>query len=101
MKNEKMIFAVIMICIISSAFILNFSYGLYKNFQTAKNVETENLSQLALEINKEAAPTHAEVRQFVESLSDETVNQMMLSELVNESKHLNQNKEYVHRECEN
>lgn len=76
MKKEKMIFAVIMICIISSAFILNFSYGLYKNFQTAKTVETESLSQLALEINKEAAPTHAEVRQFVESLSDETVNQM-------------------------
>lgn len=74
--NEKMIFAVIMICIISSAFILNFSYGLYKNFQTAKNVETESLSQLALEINKEAAPKHTQVRQFVESLSDETVNQM-------------------------
>lgn len=74
-KKEKIIFAVIMICIISSAFILNFSYGLYKNFQTAKNVETENLSQLALEINKEAAPTHAQVKQFVEDLSDETLNQ--------------------------
>lgn len=64
-----------MICILSSAFILNFSYGLYKNFQTAKTVETEGLNQLALEINKDYAPTHAQVRQFTESLSDETLNQ--------------------------
>lgn len=76
MRNEKMIFVVIMICIISSAFILNFSYGLYKNFQTAKIVETESLNQLALEINKDSAPSHSQVQQFVESLSDETLNQM-------------------------
>ena len=35
-----------------------------------------------------------------ESIND-TVNQMMLSELVNESKHLNQKNEYIQRECEN
>lgn len=74
-KNEKVIFAVIMICIISSAFILNFSYGLYKNFKTAKIVETERLTQLALEINKDSAPDHSQVRQFAESLSEDTLNQ--------------------------
>lgn len=76
MKNEKIIFVVIIICIITSAFILNFSYGLYKNFQTAKIVETESLNQLALEINKDSAPSHNQVQQFVESLSDETLDQM-------------------------
>lgn len=75
MKNEKIIFVVIMICIISSAFILNFSYGLYKNFQTAKIVETENLNQLALYINKDHAPTKSQVQEFVESLSNDTLNQ--------------------------
>ena len=35
-----------------------------------------------------------------ESIND-TVDHMMISELVNESKYLKQNKEYIHRECDN
>jgi ABC-type multidrug transport system permease subunit len=74
-KKEKIIFLVIIICSVLSSFILNFSYGLYKNFQTAKLVETESLNTIALEINKEYAPTHGQVREFVESLSEDTLSE--------------------------
>ena len=36
-KNESVVFTVIIVCVISSAFIINFSYGLYYNFVTQKN----------------------------------------------------------------
>lgn len=74
--NEKLIFLIMIICILSSSFILNFSYGLYKNFQAAKTAETESLNELSLSINKDHAPTHKQVRQLVESLSDQTLNEM-------------------------
>ena len=74
--NEKLIFLIMIICILSSSFILNFSYGLYKNFQAAKTAETESLNELPLSINKDHAPTHQQVRRFVESLSDKTLNEM-------------------------
>lgn len=64
------------ICILSSSFILNFSYGLYKNFQAAKTSETESSNRLSFAINKEYAPTHQQFRQFIESLSDKTLNEM-------------------------
>ena len=74
-RHERLIFIVMIVCILSSAFILNFSYGLYRNFQTAKTVEVESLNELALEIQKDHAPTCKQVRQFIESLSEETLNE--------------------------
>lgn len=35
-RHEKTIFIVMIICILSSALILNFAYGLYQNFNTQK-----------------------------------------------------------------
>jgi len=75
-KNEGIIFVVIMICIIASAFVLNLSYDLYKNFEVAKQIEVEDLSTVALEFNKDAAPTQRQFQDFVESLSEETLDKM-------------------------
>lgn len=36
-KNEKLLLVIIFICVISSAFILNFSYGLFYNYDMQKN----------------------------------------------------------------
>lgn len=106
-RHERLIFIVMIVCILSSAFILNFSYGLYRNFQTAKTVEVESLNELALEIQKDHAPTCKQVRQFIESLSEETLNEttFFISGTIDtladynfpylESRFVYQNKEYT------
>ena len=46
-KNECAIFAVIIICVVSSAFIINFSYGLYYNYTSQNAFVNKNLSHSA------------------------------------------------------
>lgn len=72
-KEEKSIFLVMIICIVSSAFILNFTYGLFYNFNMEKYHQNQSLKEVGMEINKSHAPTHKQIRKFVESLSDDTL----------------------------
>lgn len=69
-RKEKLIFFVMIICILSSAFVLNFTYGLFYNYNLEKSHQNQSLREIAVEINKEHAPTHRQVRNFVESLSE-------------------------------
>lgn len=39
-KNEKFIFAVMLVCIFVSAWIMTFSYGLYQNYHSMR-IESE------------------------------------------------------------
>ena len=52
-KKERTIFAIIVICVVSSAFIINFSYGLYYNYRTQKNETELELKTLNPEIMQE------------------------------------------------
>lgn len=74
--KEKFIFLIMVLCVFVSSMILNFSYGFYQNYTIEKRQSAESLKEIAIEINKENAPTHRQVQDFVESLSDETTSNM-------------------------
>lgn len=71
-KNEKFIFLIILLCVFVSSVVLNFSFGLYQNYEREKEQNTESMKTIMTEINKEHPPTHRQVQDFVESLSPET-----------------------------
>jgi hypothetical protein len=71
-RKEKIIFFVMCVCILASTFVLNFSYGIFYNYTLEKYSSNKDLTKVSSEINKENAPTHKQVQEFVESLSEET-----------------------------
>lgn len=75
-RHEKMIFLVIVVCVLSSALILNFAYGLYQNFNTQKKEDNAELKEIVIDIGEDANLTRKEFQQYVESLSEETLNDM-------------------------
>ena len=75
-KNESVVFTVIIVCVISSAFIINFSYGLYYNFVTQKNETELELKNLNPELVQGAVITKGEFQKFAESLDEKTLNAM-------------------------
>jgi len=52
-KTEKMIFILIIICIIASSFIINFSYGLYQNYHVVKEEEESDLYSFEITFNND------------------------------------------------
>lgn len=40
-KNEKMVFLLVLLCVVTSSFIISFSYGLYQNYNVVKEEENE------------------------------------------------------------
>ncbi|MCM1298563.1 MAG: ABC transporter permease [Firmicutes bacterium] len=70
-KHETIIFVIVAICIISSAFVMNFSYGLYFNYNTAINEATEELKTLWPLVNENENLTKGEFQQLVEALDSE------------------------------
>lgn len=77
-KNETAIFVITIFCILTSSFILNFSYGLYRNYQTAVHEKTYELTNYISEApeNTKLDMTVGELRQYVESLSSDTANRI-------------------------
>lgn len=76
LKQEKVIFIVVLICIFLSSFALNFTYGLSYNYTMEKANADDNLKHVSSYINQESAPTHKQVQNFVESLSDDTLSNL-------------------------
>lgn len=85
-KHEKTIFFLILLCVISSSFIINFSYGLYYNFNIQKEEANETLRDVfftAMEYNEEGYPegwryieglTKKDLQQYIEALSEKVIN---------------------------
>ncbi len=69
-KNEKLLLFIIFICVISSAFILNFSYGLFYNYNTQKNEVELELKDIWPEIAEESVLTKGDVKRYVEALDN-------------------------------
>ena len=72
LKNEKMIFMLIILCVVTSSFIINFSYGLYQNYNVVKAEETSEFTEIPIIINNQEAITKAKVKECVFSISDKT-----------------------------
>ena len=75
-KNERAVFVIIIICVVASAFIINFSYGLYYNFVTQKSETELELKTLNPELAQGAVVTKGEFQKFAESLDEKTLNAM-------------------------
>lgn len=70
--TEKMIFFLIMLCVITSSFIVNFSYGLYQNYNVVIEKENSEQNEIVIDINDSSAITKEKIRNCVISVSSET-----------------------------
>jgi len=71
-KNEKMILIIMLVCIVTSSFIINFSYGLYQNYNVIKEEEESELTEIGIIINDNSAVTKEKIKECVFSISDKT-----------------------------
>ncbi|MBQ8515339.1 MAG: FtsX-like permease family protein [Ruminococcus sp.] len=76
LRREKMIFTVMVICIFSSALILNFAYGLYQNFNTQKMEDNADLQEIVIDIDDDSQLTRKEFQTYIESLSEDVLQNM-------------------------
>ncbi|MCM1228261.1 MAG: hypothetical protein NC320_12735 [Clostridium sp.] len=68
-----MIFILVIICVMASSFIINFSYGLYQNYNVVKENETSELYELEIPFNNDLTGNYADkktLRDTVLSFSD-------------------------------
>lgn len=70
--NEKMIFVLIIICIVTSAFIINFSYGLYQNYNVIKEETNSELNEIIITVNDSKIVTKDKLKNCIFSISDNT-----------------------------
>lgn len=47
-RTERMIFSLMLICVVVSSFVIDFSYGLYQNYHVVKKEETGDLSEFEI-----------------------------------------------------
>ena len=77
-KHEKFIFAIMLVCVFVSAWIMTFSYGLYQNyFSLRAETETEG-KELSTELIEGETLTKADVVRYFAAISEETLNAMDL-----------------------
>lgn len=72
-QTEKMIFILVLLCIISSSFIINFSYGLYQNYHVIREEEESDLYEFEISFNNDLSDNYAskdKIKQVVLSFSD-------------------------------
>lgn len=74
--HEKIILFIMIICIFCSAFIINFSYGLYQNYNVQKTETEYELNEISPEIVLGASLTKKDFQRYVESLNQNTLNDM-------------------------
>ena len=77
-SSEKMIFTVTLICLISSAFIVNFAYGLYYNYSLKKVEADIGVNDLNGLIPEGESITKGELQRYSESLESDTLDAMMV-----------------------
>lgn len=77
-KQETMIFVILLICVFASGFVMNFSYGLYYNYNASLNDANKDLKIIDPALNKNEKLTKGEFQQFVEALDEKTQEEIIL-----------------------
>lgn len=75
-KNEKFIFAVMLVCIFVSAWIMTFSYGLYQNYHSMRIEGETDSKEIIPEIAAGETLTQGELKLYLNSLSDTVLSGM-------------------------
>lgn len=74
--HEKFIAFIIILCVCLSSFVLNFSYGLYQNYNIKKYEENAKLNEIVINIKKGSKITKSDFQNYIESLSDSTLSDL-------------------------
>lgn len=77
-KQETIIFVILLVCVFASAFVMNFSYGLYYNYNTSLNEADEDLKTVSPTLNENETLTKAEFQQYLEALDEKTQEDVIL-----------------------
>lgn len=77
-KNETAIFVLMIVCIFSAAFIMNFTYGLYMNYNTALNEANKELKTIYPLVSDNARLTKGEFQEYIEALDAKIQNAVEL-----------------------
>ena len=77
-QTEKTIFFLVLLCVVTSSFIINFSYGLYQNYNVVKKEETSELTEMVITINNSDNVTKQKLKNCIFSISDSTNNAMKM-----------------------
>lgn len=75
-KHEKFIFAVMLVCVFVSAWVMTFSYGLYHNYSEKLAQEENKGADLYLEISEDKTLTREELVRFFTEVSPKTLDAM-------------------------
>jgi len=76
LKNERLIFCVIVICVLCSSLILNFSYGLYQNYNVKKTESEIELNTIFPTIAEGCTLTKRDLQNYSMALTQETLDAM-------------------------
>jgi ABC-type antimicrobial peptide transport system permease subunit len=85
--TEKIILFLVCLCVITSAVIINFSYGLYQNYNVVKEEANSEFKEIAVIINDNNAVTKAKLKNCLFSFSsntNETVDMYLVFPIVDE-----------------
>ncbi len=70
-KHEKFIFAVMIICVFVSAWIMTFSYGLYQNYHSLRVEGDENAKSACPSVHEGVTVTYGDIKKYLDALSDD------------------------------
>lgn len=76
LKNERLIFCVIVICVLCSSLILNFSYGLYQNYNVKKTESEIELNTIIPTIAEGCTLTKGDLQKYSMALTQDTLDAM-------------------------
>lgn len=77
-RGETVLFSVVIVCVFVSAFVLNFSYGLYQNYNVSIIEGDEELKDFIPTVAEDALLTKGEFQRYIEAISPEVQNEMTL-----------------------
>lgn len=76
LKYEKFVFVIMLLCVFVTALILNFSYGLYQNYNAQKYESEVNLKEIYIEIEDNAVLTRNMLECYYNNIKTKTLNKM-------------------------
>ena len=77
-RNETLVFFIILICVFCSSLILNFSYGLYQNYRAKKTAYDLETTTVVPTIVEGASVTKGELKEYSLALSQKTLDAMVV-----------------------
>lgn len=76
--HEKMILLIMCLCVFITSIVLYFAYGLYQNYNREKAEASVELQEIEIEINPASPISKAKLTEYLNALSEDTLNSISL-----------------------